>query len=175
MNNVRCFTTALVLAGIATSYGCQSRQEAAPAKSGAPAQDARAIKSVWGQVAGGAVAISAADKAEVQAAAARVLGQMEAGEFSTLYREASSGFKQIGSEAAFVEKFQQTRRQTGPLKGLQQSSFVSRPDQSHVLVYRLENDRFKTERRLTIARSKGGKMELSGLNQHDEIKQSPVK
>jgi len=175
MSNVRCFTTAVLLAGIATTFGCQSNQEATPAKSVAPAQDAGAIKSTSGQVAGGAVVISAVDRTDAETAAARVLGQMEAGDFSALYKEASPGFKKIGTEAAFVAKFQQTRQKTGPFKGYQQSSFVTRPDQREVLVYRLENDRFQTERRLTFERSKDGKMELFGLNQHDEIKHQPTK
>ena len=184
MNSIRCLTTALVLAGIATTCGCQSKQEAPPAKSVAPAQDAgakktmqdaAAIKSMSGQVAGGRAAISAADRADAEAAAARVLGQMEGGEFSALYREASPGFKKIGSEAAFVEKFQQTHQKTGPLQGPKLTSFAPGPDRTHVLVYRLQNERFKTERRLTFARSQGGKMELFGLNQHDEARVRPVK
>lgn len=175
MNNVRCLTTALLLAGIATTFGCQSKQESPPAKSAAPAQDAGVIKSISGQVAGGGTIASGTNKADAEAAAVRVLGQMEAGEFSALYREASPGFKQIGPEAAFIESFQQTRQKTGPLRDLRQSSFVTRQDQTHVLVYRLENDRFKTERRLSFARSTDGKMELCGLNQHDEIKNQAAK
>jgi hypothetical protein len=181
MNNLRCVTTALLLVSVVTAFGCKSKQEpptkpgASTTKSGAPAQDAGAIKSISGQMAGGAIATSGTDKADAEAAAARVLGQMEAGEFSALYQEASPAFQKIGTEAAFVARFQQARQKTGPLKDQKQTSFVTRDDRAHVLVYRMENDQFKTERRLTFARSKDGKMALQGLNQHDEPKNPPVK
>jgi hypothetical protein len=175
MNNVRSITTVLMLAGAVTTFGCQSKQESAATKSSPPAQVAGEVKSISGQVAGGAVATPAGDKADAAAAAARVFGQMEAGEFTAIYQEASPVFKKIGAEAAFVAKFQETRQKTGPFQGQTQTSVVTRPDQTHVLVYRLENDRFKSERRLTFARSNDGKMQLYGLNQHDEAKNLPVK
>ena len=170
MNCVRPINFAFLLIMLfVTVIGCKSKQETPVAKT-APTQGGGEIKSISGQNASGAPVTSPQDKRDAEAAAAHVLSQMEAGDFSAIYNEASPGFKQIGSEALFVAKFKQTRLKTGPLKNPKQISFVTLPDKTHVLVYRLENERFKTDRRLTFDRSKSGKMELFGLNQHDDPK-----
>lgn len=175
MNRVRCIKAALLLISAVAVLGCKSKQEAPAPSSGTPQQNTGEIKSISGQSAGGAVPTSPQDKADAEAAATRVLTQMEAGDFSTMYKEAEAGFKKIGSEAQFVAKFQQVRQKTGPLMNPQLVSHVTRPDKTVVLVYRLGNDRFISERRLTFARNKSGKMELFGLNQHDEPKQQALK
>lgn len=175
MNCFRLTKTVVLVIAAVTMFGCKSKQEAPGAKSEAPPQQAGSVKSISGQSAGSAITTSPQDKADAEAAAVRVLAQMEAGEFAPMYRDASAGFKKIGSEAAFVAKFQQTRQKTGPFANPRQTSFVTLPDQTHVLVYRAENQQFTTERRLTFARSKTGKMELFGLNQHDEAKRVSVK
>jgi hypothetical protein len=175
MNRLRISKTALLVIAAVTLFGCKSKQEAPAAKGAAPAQQAGSVKSISGKTAAGATATSPQDKADAEAAAARVLAQMEAGEFAKMYQEASAGFKQIGSEAAFVGKFQQTRQNVGPLPNARQTSFITLPDQTHVLVFRAENGRFVTDRRLTFARNKAGKMELFGLNQHDEQKKVSAK
>jgi hypothetical protein len=169
MNYVRRINVAFLIILSVTVIGCKSRHEEPGAKT-APKQVGGEVKSISGQNASGAPVTSPQDKRDAEAAAARVLSQMESGDFSAIYIEASPGFKQIGSEALFVAKFQQTRQKTGPLKNPKQISFVTLPDKTHVLVYRLENERFKTECRLTFDRSKSGKMELFGLNQHDDPK-----
>lgn len=169
MNNVRRFIIAFLVVTLVTVIGCKSNQEAPVAKT-APQPNAGEIKSISGQNAAGTQVTSPQDKIDAEAAAARVLAQMEAGDFAAIYNAATPGFKQIGSQALFVEKFQQTRQKTGPLKNPKLVSFVTLPDKTHVLVYRVDNDRFKSERRLTFDRSKGGKMELFGLNQHDDPK-----
>ena len=169
MNCVRHIYFAFLIILFVAVIGCKSKQEPPAAKT-APPKNAGEIKAISGQNAAGTPVTSPRDKNDAEAAAARVLSQMEAGDFSAIYKEAAPGFKQIGNEALFVAKFQETRKKTGPLKNPQEVSFVTRPDKTHVLVYRLENDRFKTERRLTFDRSKSGKMELFGLNQHDDPK-----
>ncbi|HEX2769543.1 MAG TPA: hypothetical protein VHN12_09675 [Geobacteraceae bacterium] len=169
MTYTRLGRTIILFILFAAAFGCKSKQEAPGAKTSAP-RNAGEIKSISGQNAAGAPVTSPLDKSDAEAAAARVLSLMEAGDFSVIYNEAAPGFKQIGSEVLFVAKFQQTRQKTGPLNNPQEVSFVTRPDKTHVLVYRLENERFKTERRLTFDRSKSGKMELFGLNQHDDPK-----
>jgi hypothetical protein len=173
MNRLRCLKTiALAVAAVAV-FGCKSKHEA-PAGAAAP-QQGQAVKSISGQSAAGTVTSSPQDKADAEAAATRVIGQMESGDFAGIYKESAPSFKAIGPEAAFVQKFQQTRQKTGPLKAAKEASFVTQPDQSYVLVYHMDNDRFNTERRLTFVRSKAGKMELLGLNQHDEPKNLQVK
>jgi len=169
MNHRRRLNIAFLIMLFVTVIGCKSKQEA-PATKTAPPQNAGEVKSISGQNTAGAPVTSPQDKIDAEAAAAHVLSQMEAGDFAKIYNEASPGFKQIGSETLFVAKFQQTLQKTGPFKNPKEISFVTLPDKTHVLVYRLENDRFKTERRLTFDRSKSGKMELFGLNQHDDPK-----
>jgi hypothetical protein len=187
MNLLRCSTTAVLLVAAVSIIGCKSKQDTPGAKESTPGQPApvangaapeqkgEALKTISGQNASAAVVASPQDKADSEAAALRVLAQMEAGEFSAMYQKAAPSFKKLGSEAAFVGKFAQTRASVGPLKGAREASFATRPDQSFVLVYHQENERFKTERRLTFVRGKDGEMELYGLNQHDEPKKLPSK
>jgi len=176
MTRVRCLRTALLLIATAALIGCKSKQEGQGPATGAP-QNAGDVKSISGQNTAGGVATSPQDKADAEAAAAKVLAQMEAGDFAAMYNAASDGFKKIGSVDQFVAKFQQARQKTGPLKNPQEVSIVTRPDKSQVIIYRLVNDQFVTERRLTFARNKSGQMELAGVNQHDEPKppQAPRK
>ena len=155
----------LVLVSIAL-FGCKSKQEqpgtggtAPQGKPGSTAQDKAA-----GPV------VSPQEKAEVTAAAAKVLAQFTAGDFAMVYKNATPGFKQIGSESQFVEKFQQTRQKVGLLKNPKEISFETLPNKIHVLVYRLENDHYISDLRLSFAREKNGTMGLAGLNQHDELK-----
>ena len=155
----------LVIVSIAL-FGCKSKQDqpvaggtAPQGKQGSAAQD---------KAAGPAVAPQ--ERAEVRAVAARVLAQFESGDFSSLYKEASLGFQQLGSEDQFIAKFQQTRQSVGALKNPKETSFETLPNNIHVLVYRVSNDHYNTDMRLTFTRSKNGKMELAGLNQHDELK-----
>jgi hypothetical protein len=113
---------------------------------------------------------SSAGVGDARAAAIHVLAQFEAGELSQIYKEASPVFKQTGPEAAFVTQFQQTLKKTGTFKNQKESSSETRPDDTYVLIYRMENDRFITDIHLTFVRSKSGKMELAGIHEHDEPK-----
>jgi hypothetical protein len=174
MDRLRFVKIVVVLIAAVTIFGCKSKQDAPGAQNAAPPQQGGAVKSISGQTVTGTVAASPKDKADAEAAAVKVLAQMEAGQFSEIYKAAAPTFQKIGPEAAFVAKFEETRKQVGPLKGTQQASFITLQDQSHVLVYHSENERFKTERRLSFARSKSGKMELFGLNQHDEQKKQVI-
>ena len=117
-----------------------------------------------------AVVDSPTDKADAQAVAARVLSLMENGDFATVYKESSDKFKQGGSESQFVAQFQQTREKVGLLINPQAVSFGTLPGNGYVFVYRLENERYRTDLRLSFARSQNGNMQLTGLNQHDELK-----
>jgi hypothetical protein len=169
MNNVFCIKAALLLIVIFTFVGCKSKQEAPGANPAPQLPIAGEIKIISGQNTAGNLATSPQDKSDAQAAADRVLSQFLAGEYSAIYNAATPGFKKIGTEADFVAKFQQTRQKIGILKNPKETSFVTRPDNAHVLNYRLENEQYKTDLRLTFARSQSGKMELDGLNQHDEL------
>jgi hypothetical protein len=165
MNFVRCALPVCMLMVSISIIGCKSKQDQSGAGSGKPGSSAANTKD---KVA--APAASPQEKEEARAAATKYLAQFTAGDFAGLYKNATPGFKQIGTESQFVEKFQQTRQKVGALKNPKEISFETRPNKSHVLVYRLENDHYVTDMRLTFIRSKSGKMELDGLNQHDELK-----
>lgn len=168
MNNTR-IKTAFLLIVLATFIGCKSKQDQPGANAGTP-QEKASTPAVPPQDKSGASAVAPQDKADAQTAAARILALMEAGDFPAIYKDAAAEFKQIGSESQFVAKFQQTRKNVGVLKNPQQISFGTLPGNAFVFVYRMENERYITDLRLTFTRSQGGKMELAGLNQHDELK-----
>jgi hypothetical protein len=170
MIHVRYAATAFLIMALAASLGCNSSQDKPGAKSGAPVSDSGEIKTISGQRASGAPAASPQDQADARTAASRILAQMDANDFAAIYKNASPGFQKIGSETAFTAKFLQTNQKTGLLKNPKEMSIATLPNGALVLVYRLENERFISDRRLTFARSQGGQMVLEGLNQHDEPK-----
>lgn len=167
MNPTFRLKTAALLVVLVTLAGCKAKQEK-------PAENATAPQGVTttapATTAGNAAtrAASGQEMADARSGALRVLSQFEAGDFAAIYRDSAPSFKQIGPEAAFVTKFQQTRQKTGPLKNPKELKFETGSDNVHVLLYRVDNQRFITEMRLSFARSKNGAMELVGLNQHDE-------
>lgn len=169
MNYVGRIKVVCLLVTLVVSFGCKSKQEQ-PKAGPAPVDQNAVSTAVPAQGAADVKATSPKDMADARAAAQHVLALMEAGDFATLYKESSAGFKQIGSESAFVTKFQQTRLKTGVLKNPKEVSFNTRPDAVHVLVYRTGNERYVTDMRLSFQRGKNGAMELAGLNQHDELK-----
>jgi len=150
MNYLRLTTTIFLLIVLFTVSGCTSKE-----KPGSVPQNQAAAPQ---------------DQADARTAALHVLSQFEAGQFAQIYQEASPGFKKIGTEPQFVAKFQQAIQKTGPLKNPKETSFAALPGKGYVLVYRLENDLFATDLRISFSRSSSGKMELAGLNQHDEPK-----
>lgn len=173
MNNVRCIKTAVLLIILVTFIGCKSKQNNSGTGAGAP-QEKAAAPAVPAAISprdkSAAPAVAPQDKADAQAAAVRVLALMESGDFPAIYKDSAAGFKQIGSESQFVAKFKQTRNNVGVLKNPKEISFGTLPGNGYVLIYRLENENYKTDVRLTFARSQSGKMELAGLNQHDTLK-----
>jgi len=170
MNYVCCIKTGILLVILATFIGCKSKQEDKPGTSTVTPQEKAAAPAVPTQSKTGASDVSPQDQTDAQAAAVRVLALMESGDFPAIYKDSANGFKQIGSESQFVAKFQQTRKNVGILKNPQLISFGKLPDNGYVFSYRVENENYKTDLRLTFTRSQSGKMELAGLNQHDELK-----
>jgi hypothetical protein len=170
MNNVHCIKTAFLLVVLITFIGCKSKQDKSATNAGAPQEKAAVPAAVSPQIKSGAAVVPPQDKADAQAAAVRVLTLMETGDFPAIYKDSAAGFKQIGSENQFVAKFQQTRKSVGVLKNPKETSFGIIPGKAYVLVYRVENETYKSDIRLSFARSQSGKMELAGLNQHDELK-----
>jgi hypothetical protein len=168
MNRPSCIKTGLLLILVVTHIGCKSKQEAPGSNAAVQSQNAGSMKNISGGKSAAVPAIPPKDMADARAAAIRVLDLLDKGDYSTIYKEASDGFKQIGPEAAFAAQFQRSRQKIGGFKKPQETNFAMRPDKIYVLVYSVVNKHFKTEVRLSFSRSKSGKMELAGLNQHDE-------
>jgi len=112
------------------------------------------------------------DMADARSAANHVLSQFVAGEFALIYKESAPGFKQFGSESDFVTQYKKTRQKSGELRNPKETRYETRPGNNHVLTYRMDNERFIIDINLTFARSTSGKMELTGLHEHDEPKNS---
>lgn len=168
MNHVIRVKIAVLLVVLVTFAGCKAKQEKSAESTAAPQDKSATAPAAPAAGKAAAQLASPQDMADARACALRVLAQMGAGDFTTVYRESGASFKQIGPETAFVNKFQQTLQKTGALKNPKELKFETRPDNVHVLLYRVENQRFITDMRLSFARSKNGAMELVGLNQHDE-------
>ena len=165
MDCTRILKTMIIIVLLVTFIGCKSKEEKSALNSVVPQKNSALPTDKQA-----ATVVAPQDNADAQAGATRILALMEKGDFSGIYKDSAAGFKQIGSESQFVEKFQQTRKNVGVLKNPQQISFGTLPGNGFVYVYRLENERYKTDLRLTFTRSQSGKMELAGLNQHDEMK-----
>ena len=169
MNYVRCITTACLPVILASFIGCTSKQDKSGSNTGAPPQSASA-PAVPPQNKSASPAVQPQDKADAQASSVRILALLERGDFPAIYKDSAASFKQIGSESQFVAKFQQTRQSVGVLKNPREQSFGTLPDNVFVFTYRLENDHYISDIRLSFVRSRSGKMELAGINQHDEQK-----
>ena len=170
MHFLRYSKTTFLFILLAACIGCKSKQEKPVQSQRAPQATAVPPSAIIPPDKPGTPVVPAADKADAQAAALRVLALMENGDFSAVYRGADDGFKQIGTESQFVAKFQDVRKNVGALKNPVVISLSVLPNHGYALVYRLQNERYKTDLRLTLARTKDGKMQLVGLNQHDELK-----
>lgn len=159
MKPVRYVAGVVLLTAFIACAGCGSKKEKDVAAVPGPSPQKPA-----------AVAVAPQEKAEVSAVAAKVLTQFKSGEFAAIYKAASSGFKEIGTEDGFVATMEHTRKKTGAIKDVKEVNFVTSPDKFYFIVYHVQYDNIKSELRLSFGRSKSGVMELCGLNQKDIIK-----
>jgi len=82
---------------------------------------------------------------------------LEAGDFPAIYKDAAAGFKQIGSESNLSQSSNKPERTWVYLKNPHEVSVGTLPGNGYVFVYRVENERYKTDLRLTFARSQNEK------------------
>jgi hypothetical protein len=167
MNSAGLCKTATIFIVLVISLGCSPKEDKRGSDKAAPQEK---IASKAETTVDKPVAAPPQDAADARTAAQHVLAQFETGDFGQIYKDASPGFKKLGSEAQFVTKFMQTRQKTGVVKNPKEASFKTLPGNIHVLVFRMENEQNRSDVRLTFARAQNGKMELGGLNQHDEPK-----
>lgn len=150
------FATSLISA-------CNSKNEQNPVP--APAKPAQIQ-----QVPIKTVPVISRDKADADVVTAQVLAQFKAGDFKSIYRNASTGFQEIGTEGQFVGVSQQTRAKTGPVKAIKEIKYFGLVGNFTVYLYEVRYDNVVSELRLSFGRSKSGKMELCGLNQRDIVR-----
>jgi hypothetical protein len=106
----------------------------------------------------------AKDQSDAKAVAERVHSQMQAGDYSTIYKESAPYFKTIGTEAQFVALMQKHQSDVGPLKAAREIAFEAGADSTvgkiQVFVYDLEFERARVRQRLVLTRSDSGQMQL---------------
>jgi hypothetical protein len=156
MNFLRYVALFALLLSFTLLTACTSKKEQKPVVNAPPA-----VKTI---------PVASQDKVDADAAAAKVLAQFKAADFASIYKEASSGFQEVGTEGQFVAAAQKTRAKTGPIKDIKEVNFYGREDKFFVHLYHVQYEKVASELRLTFGRSKLGKMLLTGLNQKDIAK-----
>ena len=162
MKNVSSLAKISLLIVLTAAAGCGKDQE----KSGqaAPQQAGQSPVAQAGKPA--AVVASAQDEAEASVAKEQVIKYIKSNDFSSIYKQASAGFRQVGSEQQFIALWQKQLQETGAFKSAKQVSQSVRPaDKFLLFTYQVQYANMIKELRLTFGRSKGGKLELTGINQ----------
>jgi hypothetical protein len=107
------------------------------------------------------------DQHDVQDAASKIHDQLRTGDFSSIYRNASSNFKRL-DERQFTLAMEQMRQQVGALTKATplayQTGVDSNVGRSHILISDLEFERGNRAReRMVLQQSKDGQMLLWDL------------
>ncbi len=158
----------ILIAGmLAALSGCSSKEE----KQATPALPAPAAPQQAGQASlpHAPVPADPLDEKEVVPLKSRMLEHVKAQEFGAIYDEASDGFRKVGAREQFVALWQQQLQQTGAFKSASEISHTVRPtDRFLLFIYSVKYEKMVKNLRLTFGRStKGGKLELTGINQSD--------
>ena len=107
------------------------------------------------------------DRADAQRVADRIHSQLQKGDFASVYRESSPGFKQVGDESRFVSGMIELRKERGSLKRITRIAFQTGVDsnagRNHTLVLDLEFDGGRARERMVLTRSDAGQMQLWDL------------
>lgn len=167
MKNVSSLAKILLLILLTAAAGCGKDQEkSGQATPQQPGQSPTAQAGKAAAPAGGAVVASAQDEAEASVAKEQVIKYIKSNDFSSIYKQASAGFRQVGSEQQFIALWQKQLQETGAFKSAKQVSQSVRPaDRFLLFTYQVQYANMIKELRLTFGRSKTGKLELTGINQ----------
>ena len=107
-------------------------------------------------------------KQEAERIADRIHVQIQQGDYSAIYNEATLGFKAQGSEAEFIRFMTDYRQRTGAFKKATQVVFEvgmdSTPAEIYSFIYDLEFENGHLTEKLTLTPSDTGKMQLRALN-----------
>jgi hypothetical protein len=162
MNYAGTITTVFLIILLAALPGCDSKKEKAaqapPHKADQPQSPQKAS----------AVVAAPRDKADAVAVKSRVLGQIKRGEFAVIYKDASAGFREVGTEQQFLAQWSKQLQETGAFKEAKEISHTVIPEDGfQEFKYNVRYENKTKELRLTFGRSKKGKMELTGFHQKD--------
>jgi hypothetical protein len=157
MKSVRYVKTVFLFIVLITFIGCGSKQD----KAGTSAVSTRDKT--------GEKPVSPQDKTDARAAAARFHSQIQAGDFSAIYKESAPGFKKFGTESQFVSSMQDLRQKTGLLKNATEIEYINGKNpslgKSVAVIFNVQYDKAQHKQTLSFARSKSGKMELCGIDE----------
>lgn len=166
MNHVRITTTVAFMIMLAVVPGCTKKEQTNQPKTSLQAATTSSKKA--GNPHAAQLVASPQDEADAEPLKTKVLAQVKAGDYASIFKGASDGFKEVGPEQKFVALWQQQLQQTGAFKKAKEVSHTVRPGDKF-LIYNFEVQYEKANKvlRLTFGRSKKGKMELTGINQSD--------
>ncbi len=167
MNNASSIAKISLFVLLVAASGCGQNKDkssqATPAQAGQP-QSSPAAKT--SPQANGALVASAQDASDAATAKEQVINSLKTSDFSAIYKQASTGFRQVGSEQQFIALWQKQLLETGAFKEAKQTSQSIRPADGFLLfTYQVQYANMAKELRLTFGRSKAGKLELTGINQ----------
>jgi hypothetical protein len=173
MNHVRIATAVALMILLAALPGCSSKKD--KAEQAPPSVQTPQQGSMTSSKAGKAatptkapVTIEAKDDADTLVLREKVLKQLLAQDFAGIYKEASDGFRKVGTEKQFVALWQKQLQQTGPIKEAKEVTQVVRSeDKALGYIYKVQYEKASKSVRLIFGRNKDGKMELIGINQRD--------
>jgi hypothetical protein len=148
---------------------CGSNKDKAPQAGAAGAAKAGAAQPGAVQAKGAAPVVPEQDKADARAAAAAYLDQLKNADFRTMYAGASSGFKELGTEAQFVSMMERTKAKTGAVHTSHELTMETGADKRQMITYSVDYDNVRSNLRLSFLRAKDGKMQLVGVNQKDDV------
>ena len=165
MNHVRITTTVVFMILLSAVTGCSKKEKASQPQ--APQQTATTSSKKTPPQTGPVVA-PPQDEADAAPLKAKVLAQLKTGDFASIYKDASEGFRKVGAEKQFVDLWQKQLQMTGPFKDAKEISHTVRPgDKFIIFIYKVTYEKNSKALRLTFGRSEKGKMELTGINQSD--------
>ena len=161
MKFARIVTTLFVMILLTTLSGCSSKKETSDQ---APPQKADLANPSSHK--GDAVEASPQDEADASMLKASVLAHVKVGDYTSIYKEASTGFRAVGTEGQFLAMWQNQLQETGAFTDAKEISHKVRPqDKFLVYIYDVKYEKMHKALRLTFGRSKKGVMELTGINQ----------
>lgn len=167
MNNASSIAKISLLILLAAASGCGQNKE--KSSQAVPAQAGQPQSSPDGQTAApqkGALVASPQDASDAAIAKEQVINSLKASDFGAIYKQASAGFREVGSEQQFIALWQKQLLETGAFKEAKQTSQSIRPaDRFLLFTYQVQYANMSKELRLTFGRSKAGKLELTGINQ----------